>query len=215
MKITAMDITSKEFKKGFRGYDMDEVDEFLDKIAENYEALYKENSSLKEKITSAEENLHHYSKMEETIQNTLLLAQNAADQSKKAAQKESDLIIKNANETSKKILDKAHDDVININDDFEKTKNEFVMFRTKYKNFIQSQLEMFENMEKDFVKKYNIGSQVEETDLKEKDIDTTYTEDDTNNTSSDNGFMLEEKKPSLEDSQNDNLEEIKSFYVKD
>lgn len=150
MKITAMDITSKEFKKSFRGYDVDEVDEFLDEIAENYESIYKENSILKEKVHNVEENLNHYSKMEETIQNTLILAQDAADQSKKSAKKEADLIIRSANETAKRILDKAHNDVVKVNDDFEKTKQEFIMFRGKFKNFMQSQLEMFEDMEKDF-----------------------------------------------------------------
>lgn len=47
MKITSMDITNKEFKKSMRGYNCDEVDEFLDKISEDYEELYKGNSSLK------------------------------------------------------------------------------------------------------------------------------------------------------------------------
>ncbi|WP_027624711.1 DivIVA domain-containing protein [Clostridium lundense] len=212
MKITSMDITSKEFKRGFRGYDMDEVDEFLDKIAEQYEAIYKENSSLKEKLNSIEENLQHYNKMEETIQNTLLLAQNAADQSKKAAQREAEFIIKNANETSKRILDKAHNDVIKINDQFEKTKNEFFMFRTKYKNFMQSQLEMFENMEKDFVKNYNIGSKMMDSELREKDIEINSNDDQKKDN---NKFMLEVKEDSKDDFQKDSLEEIKNFFVKD
>ncbi|WP_125152226.1 DivIVA domain-containing protein [Clostridium rectalis] len=203
MKITAMDITSKEFKKGFRGYDMDEVDEFLDKIAEDYEALYKENSFLKEKLNNMEENVKHYSRMEETIQNTLLLAQNAAEQAKKAAQKESDFIIKNANETAQKLLDKAHSDVIKINDDYQNTKQEFVMFRTKFKNFMQSQIEMFEKMEQGFVKNYNIGSSIEE--LEEKDIEI---EGEENNIEF---SQLEIKKDVKEDS----LEEIKNFFVKD
>lgn len=208
-----MDITSKEFKKGFRGYDMDEVDEFLDKIAEEYEALYKENSSLKEKLNSIEENLNHYSKMEETIQNTLLLAQNAADQSKKAAQKEAELIIRNANETSQKLLDKAHGDVIKINDDFERTKHEFVMFKTKFKTFMQSQLEMFENMEKDFLKNYNIGNEMVNVDLREKDIETHYSENVPKDI--ENSLQLEEKKPSVEEFKGNSLEEIKNFFVKD
>ena len=47
MKITSMDINNKEFKKIIRGYDCDDVDEFLDQVAEDYETVYKENSSLK------------------------------------------------------------------------------------------------------------------------------------------------------------------------
>jgi cell division initiation protein len=91
LKITAMDITNKEFKKVIRGYSAEEVDEFLDKIAEDYEAIYKENSSMKEKLELLTEKVDHYAKMETTIQNTLLLAQNAAEQSKQTAQKESEI----------------------------------------------------------------------------------------------------------------------------
>ena len=208
MKITAMDITSKEFKKGFRGYDMDEVDEFLEEIAENYETLYKENSALKEKLSLMEENVNHYRKMEETIQNTLLLAQNAADQSRKSAQQEADLIIKSANETSKKLLDKAHGDVIKINDEYEKLKNEFVMFKNKFKNFMQSQMEMFEDMDKDFSRKYAIGRPISENMLNEKEIDTlgkeiTLIEDE---------FSTE---GTIEDIRVNGMEEIKNFFVED
>lgn len=162
MKITSMEITNKEFKKSMRGYSQDEVDEFLDKIAEDYETLYKENSTLKEKVAAIDERLEHYSKMESTIQNTLLLAQNAAEHARENSKKESDLIIKNANESARKIMDKAHSDVIKINDEFEKTKQEFNKFRTKYRNFMHSQIEIFDEMEKDFVKNYNIGHDIDE-----------------------------------------------------
>ncbi|BDR86953.1 DivIVA domain-containing protein [Clostridium tetani] len=205
MKTTAMDITSKEFKKGFRGYDIDEVDEFLDEIAEGYENIYKENSILKERIHNMEENLNHYNKMEETIQNTLILAQNAAEQSKKSAKKEADMIIKNANETAKRVLDKAHNDVVKVNDDFEKTKQEFVMFRNKFKNFMQSQLEMFEDMEKDFIKNYNIGNTINEIRLEEINLEAKDIE-------------KENIKESLDDSNLDiakgnEIEEVKNFFV--
>ncbi|MBU5482975.1 DivIVA domain-containing protein [Clostridium sp. MSJ-11] len=204
MKITAMDITGKEFKKGFRGYDMDEVDEFLEEVAENYETLYKENSATKEKVSLMEENLNHYRKMEETIQNTLLLAQNAADQSKKSAQQEAELIIRSANETSKKLLDKAHDDVIKINDEYEKVQNEFIIFKNKFKNFMQSQMEMFEDMEKDFMKKYNIGNIIDLEMPKEKEIDDLNKE-----------LSFDEKENIIEDIRNDSFEEIKNFFVEE
>lgn len=163
MKTTSMDITNKEFKKSFRGYDMDEVEEFLDKVAEDYETLYKENSCLKEKINALQENIDHYTKMEETIQSTLLLAQNASDQAKRTAQKEAELVVLNANETAQRILDKAHSEVMKINDDFERTKQEFIIFKTKFKTFMQSQLEVFETMEKDYIRNYNIGNYVEKS----------------------------------------------------
>jgi cell division initiation protein len=199
LKITAMDITNKEFKRVIRGYSAEEVDEFLDKVAEDYESLYKENSSMKEKVASLSEKIEHYAKMETTIQNTLLLAQNAAEQSKLIAQKEADLIIRGANESSQRILDKAHNDVMKINDDYEQLKQEFIKFRAKYKNFMNTQMEMFNTLEKDLIKNYNIGSPVEDS-LKEKEIDA----EDTFNV----------KNINADDFKDDNLSDIKSFFVK-
>lgn len=158
-----MDINNKEFKRAMRGYSADEVDEFLEKVAEDYETIYKENTTLKERINVFQDKLEHYSKIETTIQSTLLLAQNAAEQAKLTAQNEAELIIRNANESAKRIMDKAHDDVLTINDEFDRTKQEFAKFRTKFRNFMLSQMEMFEALEKDFNKNYNISTVVEET----------------------------------------------------
>lgn len=209
MRITAMEITSKEFKKAIRGYSTDEVDEFLDRIAENYEALYKENSSLKEKLSNIEERINHYNKMESTIQNTLLLAQNASEQARDNAKKESELILKNANEAAQRIIDKAHSDVIQINDEFERTKQEFCKFKTKFRSFMESQLEMFDDMEKEFIKNYNIGYEVNENrnlPIKEKEIEIL---------SSDNTVDTADKLEETIFTNENELEEIKNFFVND
>lgn len=169
MKLTSMDISNKEFKKGFMGYDCEEVDEFLDKITEDYESIYKENSSLKEKMTVLNEKIEHYDKMETTIQNTLVLAQNAAEQAKRNAQKESELIIKNANNNALKIINKANFDVVKVNDDYDKVKQEFIKFKAKFKNFMNTQIDTFENLEKDLSSSYDLSAKVEE-DVKEKEI---------------------------------------------
>jgi cell division initiation protein len=195
-----MDITNKEFKRVIRGYSAEEVDEFLDKVAEDYEGLYKENSSIKEKISSLNEKVEHYVKMETTIQNTLILAQNASEQSKQIAQKEADLIVRSANEAAQRILDKAHNDVMRVNDDYEQLKQEFIKFRAKFKNFMNTQVEMFNSLEKDVIKNYNIGSTVEDS-LKEKEADAQ------------DSFKV--KSINSDDLTDDNLSEIKSFFVKE
>ena len=161
MKLTPVDITNKEFKKMLRGYDPEEVDEFLDQIVEDYEELFKENSLLKEKINAMNEKIEHYSKIESTIQNTLLLAQNAAEQAKVSSQKEADIVIKHANDSAKKILDKAHTDVVSITQEYDRLKQEFVKFRAKFRNFITVQMETFEDLEKDFIKHYNLNNSKE------------------------------------------------------
>lgn len=157
MKITPMDINNKEFKKALRGYNSEEVDEFLDEVVDNYEELFKENSILKERISALNDKVDHYSKIENTIQNTLLLAQNTAEQAKATAQKEADIIVKNANETAQRILDKAHNDVLQINDEYDRVKQEFVKFRAKFRNFMNTQLETFDDLERECIKHFNIS----------------------------------------------------------
>ncbi|SHJ60522.1 cell division initiation protein [Clostridium cavendishii DSM 21758] len=198
MKLTPMEINNKEFKRGLRGYNAEEVDEFLDEIVENYEELYKENSVLKERLTALNEKVDHYAKIESTIQNTLLLAQNTAEQAKATAQKESDMLIKNANETAQKILDKAHNDVIHINDEYDRVKQEFVKFRAKFRNFMNTQLETFDDLERECIKHFNIAKP---EDMQEKGIHI-----DSNN---ENNFanLPEENIESSE------IEEIKSYFA--
>lgn len=219
MKITSMDITEKEFRKVLRGYSVEEVDEFLDKIAEEYEVLYKENSNYKEKLSGIQEKIEHYNKMENTIQNTLLLAQNASEQARENAKKESELILKNANDAAQKIIDKAHSDVIQITDEFERMKQEFCKFRTKFRSFMESQLEMFDDMEKEFVKNYNIGYESSENvneaikneKIREKEIEIIPEK----NSNSSIVPKYEDSKSDPEFYNNENeLEEIKNFFVK-
>lgn len=215
MKITSMDISNKEFRKAIRGYDCDEVDEFLDKIAEDYEAMYKENSSLKEKLASYNDKLEHYAKMETTIQNTLLLAQNAAEQAKQSAQKEAEIALKNANESAQKIIDKAHNDVLQIHDEYEAIKQEFLKFRSKFRSFMTSQLEMFNSMEKDFLKTYSIGKETNEgIRAKENELQLEDIGDENIEKSVGSEFKVNNLE---EDFLNDNttLNEIKNFFVKE
>lgn len=196
MKLTPMDISNKEFKKGFRGYDSDEVDEFINEIIENYEELYKENSRLKENLSRVNEKLEHYVKIENTIQNTLLLAQNAAEQARETSQKESDMILKNANEAAKRIIDKAHNDVVSINDEYEKVKQEFIKFRAKFRNFMNAQTETFDELEKDLTKNYNVSEPIEKLE-KEESINLSHK-------------SIEEAE---EETYTEDMDEIKSFFA--
>ncbi|MBZ9624495.1 DivIVA domain-containing protein [Clostridium tagluense] len=203
MRLTSMDINNKEFKKGLRGYNADEVDEFLDKVSEEYEIMYKENSNLREKNSFLEEKLDHHVKIESTIQNTLVLAQNAAEQAKSSAQKESELIIRSANDSSQRMLEKAHDDVLKINDEYDRTKQEFAKFRTQFRNFMNCQVEMFDGLESDYFKSYNVGNEIEDKKMGEKNTETS------------EYSKLTLKSIDEKDFHNNEMKEIKSFFAKD
>ncbi|MEG2353562.1 MAG: DivIVA domain-containing protein [Clostridium sp.] len=189
MRLTVDDIENKEFKKAMRGYNIDDVDEFLNDIIESYEQVSKENYKFKEKITSFEEKIIHYKKFEDTIQNTLVLAQSASEQTKLASQKEADIILKNANDSAQRMIDKANTDVLTIRAEYEKTRQEFEKFRSIYRNFMNSQIDMFERLEKDFDRGFNIG--IAQRTMLNKDIDSVSEEKIKDEAMKDNMVVLE------------------------
>lgn len=73
--LTPLDIQNKEFRRRLRGYCENEVDEFLDQILEDYEMLYRQNASLKDEVSRLKEETDRYQNLEETLRNTLVLAQ--------------------------------------------------------------------------------------------------------------------------------------------
>jgi cell division initiation protein len=91
-KITPIDIQHKTFKKALQGYDRAEVDQFLDEIIETLEDDAQHIAALQAEINDLKERISHFKAMEESLQNTLVLAQRTADEVKASAHKEADLI---------------------------------------------------------------------------------------------------------------------------
>lgn len=96
MKITPLDIQQMVFKTSFRGYDKEEVNRFLEEIAETVEELNRESAVQREKIVFLEQQLAELKRTEMTLSNTLVSAQSLAEDVKRSAQRESDLVIKEA-----------------------------------------------------------------------------------------------------------------------
>lgn len=138
--ITPVDIKNQEFKKSFRGYDELEVDQFLDSVIKSYEKIYNENVELKDKILVLTDKLEQYANLEETLKDTLLVAQKTADEIVKSSKEKADLIVNEAELKSKKILDSTSNKAVEIESDFEKLKKEAFIFKTRYKTFIESQM---------------------------------------------------------------------------
>lgn len=135
--ITAMEIRNQQFSKSFRGYNPEEVKNLLYKLAQDYENLYSENAHLKESIQRAKYELDRYHKLEETMNSSLILAQQAAEMLKLNAHKEADMILE---DSKKKIADTfmVYQDVLRrIN-----------MFTTEIKAQLSGELEMLEKSQK-------------------------------------------------------------------
>ncbi len=139
--ITPMDVRNKEFKKGFKGYKEDEVDEFLDKLVADYERIYRENGELKERISIDNERIESYNSMEKSLQNTLLIAQTTAEDIVANARKKADMIVKEAEDQARRIIEDANSSVIKVNKDYEELKKEVQVFKTRFKTLLESELE--------------------------------------------------------------------------
>ncbi|KPU28295.1 septum formation initiator [Caloranaerobacter sp. TR13] len=139
--LTPLDIQNKEFSRSIRGYKETEVDSFLDEITVDYEKLYKENIELKDKISVLNERIEHYKNIEKTLQNTLVVAQNTAEEVSHNARKEAELIIKEAEENARKIIEDAHNEVVKIQKKYEEIRKELLVFKTRFKTLLNSQLE--------------------------------------------------------------------------
>lgn len=147
MTITPSEISNKDFKRGFRGYDMDEVDTFLDAIREDYEKIYKLNSTFKEQVIVLKEKVEHYTNMESTLQNTLVLAQTAAQQAKENSEKQAKIMIKEAEREADILIKEAEKRVSEINKEYEFTKQQFKAFKSRFRGMVESQLETIESIE--------------------------------------------------------------------
>ena len=91
-RITPIDIQHKTFKKALQGYDRAEVDQFLDEVIETLEDDAQQRAALEAEVADLKDRISHFKAMEESLQNTLVLAQRTADEVKASAHKEADLI---------------------------------------------------------------------------------------------------------------------------
>ena len=118
--ITPLDIENKKFSKQMMNwYNVDEVDDFLDEVMEDYEANYKELAILRPKLEELESTLNHYKNIEATLQNTLVMAQTTADEVKAVAKQQADQIVAEAQREAEDILRTSKESAIRAVDDLE------------------------------------------------------------------------------------------------
>lgn len=139
MKITPLDIRKQSFKKAFRGIDAEEVQAFLEMIAEEFERLNRENLELKERERSLATEVKRYRDLEDMLQETLRTAQKAADSVHENAKKEARLIIKEADIRGNRAIEKARNHVQMIRNEIVELKNQRDQFATRLQVLVQTQ----------------------------------------------------------------------------
>ena len=144
--LTPMDIHNKEFGKSIRGFDCDEVNEFLNEVVQAYEILYRENREMTDKVEQMEKRLNQYESTEETMRNTLVLAQETGENVKEAARKEADLILQNAEQQRKLILEDANRALREAEAKYATIANEMAVFRAKVESILTAQLQLLDGI---------------------------------------------------------------------
>lgn len=145
MPLTPLDIHNKQFTRGFRGYDEDEVNDFLDQIIKDFEAVLKEKKELEKKANSLEEKLSHFSNIETTLNKSILIAQETAEEVRNNASKEAKLIVKESEKNADRIINEALAKSRKITLEIEELKKQSEVYRTRFKMLIEAQLELLKN----------------------------------------------------------------------
>ncbi len=146
MNYTPNDLQNITFKKTFMGYSEDMVNDVLDKIIEDYSAYIRENIELKDKLALLNEGLQHYKTIEESLQNTLLVAQQTGEDIKKNAYEKAENVIKEAEVRAQKVITDANQEVIKIKFEYEDMKKRLHVFKSKAETLLLSQLEIIKQM---------------------------------------------------------------------
>ena len=148
--ITPLDIENKKFsKKALNGYNPEEVDDFLDEVIKDYESLYRQSSDDKNKIEELNSKLEHYTKIESTLQNTLVMAQSAADEVKKAAEKQAEQIVKEAETKARESTIGIEQQITDRKKELENMQKQFDVYKAKMESLLISQLELLKEINKD------------------------------------------------------------------
>lgn len=144
--ITPIDIQNKDFSKKIKGYDCDEVDDFLDEIIKDYQLLIKENQSLKNKIGMLTKTVENYKSLEDTMTKSVEMARQTAKDIKDNAAAEAKMIINNAKLDASRLSKQIDDEHIKRRQDMLKIKSETDMYRARIKTVCESMIKMLDDM---------------------------------------------------------------------
>lgn len=149
MNYTPNDLQNLTFKKHFMGYSEDMVNDVLDKIIEDYTAYIRENVELKDKLALLNEGLQHYKTIEESLQNTLLVAQQTGEDIKKNAYEKAENVIREAEIRAQKLINDANQEVVKIRFEYEDSRKKLHIFKSKCEMLLMSQMELLKQIFED------------------------------------------------------------------
>ncbi len=149
MALTPLEIKKQEFKKSFRGYDVSEVNAFLEKVSRDYSDLIQELKNSQQKNIEIDIQLREYQKLEKTLQQTLIQAQGTSTKTLENSKKEGELIIQEAELKSGKILEDARTEILRRQEEVVILRAKKESITSRLKVLLSSELELINALELD------------------------------------------------------------------
>ena len=145
--ITPLDIENKKFTKQMvNGYNVNEVDDFLDELTVAYEKLFRENASLKANAEELHNDVGQYKNIESTLQNTLVMAQKTADEIQEVAKKQAEQILNDAKYQARQSVEELNLQITSKEKELEDLKRQFDVYKAKMESLLISQLELLKDI---------------------------------------------------------------------
>ncbi|MBP3830978.1 MAG: DivIVA domain-containing protein [Clostridia bacterium] len=148
--LTPLDIENKRFSKQMmNGYSVEEVDEFLDEIGVDYAKKNKELLEVSKKVEDLNKDLERYRSLEDTLQNTLVMAQSTAEEVKNVAKQQAEQLVAEAKSTAEKEANDLEQQIIYKKKALEDLQKQFDIYKAKMESLLISQLELIKEVNKD------------------------------------------------------------------
>jgi len=149
MKLSPLLIKQQEFTKSLRGFDPEEVQAFLDKIATDVDSLIQENDILKQEVESLNQHVSEFRSIEKNLQDTLLKAQESSSKALESSKKQTNLIMKEAEIKASQILENAKQEANDIRNAVVNLREERDLIVAKLKSIVNSQAHLLESKVKE------------------------------------------------------------------
>lgn len=147
MRITPQDIHRQEFNRSVRGYAVEEVDTFLERVADELEQVHQDNTKLRDQLKGLEASLAEYRRMEKNIERTLMAATQASDDMTRNTEQKRDLIIKEAELRANEIIQEAQRRRDGLKVEITNLGQQRTTYLTEMRAFIQAQLNILDELE--------------------------------------------------------------------
>ncbi|HLB24701.1 MAG TPA: DivIVA domain-containing protein [Nitrospirota bacterium] len=149
MDITPLDIKQKQFRLRFRGFDIGEVDSFLEEINSQMEELVRENGALKEEVSRLQAQVAEFRESEKELRNTLMSAQRMSEDMKASAERQAQLKLKETEMQAEQMLASARRELAKVEEEISELNRIKERFVLKIKGMIEDHLKMLSYEERE------------------------------------------------------------------